>query len=56
MGPKVRRQVALGRRGIINIVMPTWSSSVVCTWDDEQIAEERLFYDHVGLTKQLGLM
>lgn len=28
----------------------------VATWKDGQITEERLFYDYVGLMKQLGLM
>jgi hypothetical protein len=28
----------------------------VATWKDGEIVEERLFYDYVGMMKQLGLM
>lgn len=28
----------------------------VATWKDGQITEERLFYDYIGMMKQLGLM
>ena len=28
----------------------------VATWKDDEIVEERLFYDVVGMMKQLGLM
>lgn len=28
----------------------------VATWKDGEIVEERLFYDVVGMLKQLGLM
>jgi hypothetical protein len=28
----------------------------VATWKDEKITEERLFYDQVGMLKQIGVM